>query len=479
VAAARPDDFMTDDATYAKLLERLAPANQQHVLRYWDALSAAQRQRLAQQTEALDLDLIARLYAQRDAVEDYHALAARAEGPPAFRVGVEDAAISRSAARQHGAEAIAAGKVGAVLVAGGQGSRLGFEHPKGMFPIGPVSGHSLFQMLLEKLAATRQRYAAAIPLYVMTSDATHDETVAYLTEHAFFGLPAEEVHFFQQGNLPAVDAETGALLLEARDSLALSPDGHGGMLAAMARSGALDDVRRRRLEQLFYFQVDNPLIKMCDPLFIGYHRASGSEMSTQVVAKAAAEDRVGNVVSIDGQVRIIEYSDLPAESASQRNADGSLRLWAGSIAVHVFDTAFLFRMAADPEGTPYHIARKAVPCLDADENRVRPGGNEKNAIKFERFIFDLLPAARRSIVMEVDAAQAFAPVKNADGAAKDSPQSVKRQMVALYRRWLTAAGAEVADGVDVEIRPGFALDAKEVAARLQLPCHLKTATLFE
>jgi UDP-N-acetylglucosamine/UDP-N-acetylgalactosamine diphosphorylase len=251
------------------------------------------------------------------------------------------------------------------------------------------------------------------------------------------------------------------------------------MLAAMARSGALDDVRRRRLEQLFYFQVDNPLIKMCDPLFIGYHRASGSEMSTQVVAKAAAEDRVGNVVSIDGQVRIIEYSDLPAESASQRNADGSLRLWAGSIAVHVFDTAFLFRMAADPEGTPYHIARKAVPCLDADENRVRPGGNEKNAIKFERFIFDLLPAARRSIVMEVDAAQAFAPVKNADGAAKDSPQSVKRQMVALYRRWLTAAGAEVADGVDVEIRPGFALDAKEVAARLQLPCHLKTATLFE
>lgn len=470
---------MHGDATYRRLLDKLTPANQQHVLRYWGELSAEQQQRLAAQIDALDLDLVARLFAQRNAVEDYHALAARAEPPPAFRVGRDDASAPRAAARNRGTQAIAAGKVGAILVAGGQGSRLGFEHPKGMFPIGPVSGHTLFQILLEKLAATRRRYGAAIPLYVMTSDATHEETVAYLDGNDFFGLPKADVRFFQQGNLPAVDAETGELLLEARDSLALSPDGHGGMLAALDMSGALDDIRGRGLKQLFYFQVDNPLVVMCDPAFIGYHLESGSEMSTQVVAKTAAEDRVGNVVSIDGQVRIIEYSDLPAESAAQTNADGSLRLWAGSVAVHVFDVAFLARMAASPEGTPHHVARKAVACLDAAGNRVVPSGEAKNAIKFERFIFDLLPAARRSIVMEVDAAEAFAPVKNADGAAKDTPASVKRQMVALHRRWLQAAGAEVAANADVEIRPGFALDAEEVAARLALPCRVETSRLFE
>ncbi len=467
------------DAIYTRLLERLTPAKQQHLLRYWNDLSAVQRQRLSEQIDSVDLELVARLFAQRDASEDYRALAARADAPPAFRVGVDSGPISRTAAAERGTEAIAQGKVGAVLVAGGQGSRLGFEHPKGMFPIGPVSGHSLFQILLEKLAATRRRYGAAIPLYVMTSDATHRETVAYLTEHRFFGLPADDVRFFQQGNLPAVDAETGELLLADRGSLALSPDGHGGMLAALDKSGSLADIHRRGLEQLFYFQVDNPLVVMCDREFIGYHVLSGAEMSTQVVAKTAPEDRVGNVVSVDDQVRIIEYSDLPIENAVQTNADGSLRLWAGSVAVHVFDVAFLARTANSPDGTPYHVARKAVPSLDAAGEFVSPAADDKNAIKFERFIFDLLPAARRSIVMEVDAAEAFGPVKNATGAAKDTPESVERQMVALHRRWLEAAGAKVDDAVAVEIRPGFALDAAEVAARLALPCRVRTATLFE
>ncbi|MEX2187184.1 MAG: UDPGP type 1 family protein [Pirellulales bacterium] len=468
-----------DAATYTRLLQRLASGDQRHVLRFWDELSAAQRQRLAAQVDALDLELVARLFSDRDAVEDYGALAARANGPPAFRVGRNDGPISRTAARKRGASAIAEGKVGAVLVAGGQGSRLGFEHPKGMFPIGPVSDHSLFQILLEKLAATRRRHGATIPLYVMTSDATHDETVAYLTERRFFGLPAEDVRFFQQGNLPAVDAETGKLLLADHDSLALSPDGHGGMLAALEKSGALAEMQRRGLERLFYFQVDNPLVVMCDREFLGYHVLSGSEMSTQVVAKTAPDDRVGNVVSVDDQVRIIEYSDLPLEYAAARNADGALRLWAGSVAVHVFDVAFLARMADSPVGTPYHVARKAVACLDAAGNLISPRGDEKNAIKFERFIFDLLPAARRSIVMEVDAALAFAPVKNATGAAKDTPESVKRQMVAVHRRWLESAGAEIDGEADVEVRPGFALDAADVAARLTLPCRVKTATLFE
>lgn len=471
--------MMPNDATYERLHARLAAAKQEHVLRFWHALSTSERMRLAAQVEQVDPALVAQLYAKRDAAQDFRALAARAEGPPAFRLGDDRPVISREAAQRRGAEALAAGKVGAILVAGGQGSRLGFEHAKGMFPIGPVSGHSLFQILFEKLLATRRRYGAAIPLYVMTSDATHDETAAYLAEHDYFGLPAADVRLFKQGNLPAVDAATGQLLLEQRGSLALSPDGHGGMLQALVASGSLADMQARGLAQLFYFQVDNPLVVMCDPTFIGYHLASGSEMSTQVVAKTAPDDRVGNVVSIDGKVQIIEYSDLPSECAARRNADGALALWAGSIAVHVFDTAFLARVAGTPEGLPYHVARKAAAYIDAEGNRVEPQGDEKNAIKFERFIFDLLPAARKSIVMEVDVAEAFAPVKNADGPAKDSPTTVKRQMVALHRRWLEAAGASVAADADVEIRPTFALDAEEAARRVSLPLEVQTATLFE
>jgi UDP-N-acetylglucosamine/UDP-N-acetylgalactosamine diphosphorylase len=313
----------------------------------------------------------------------------------------------------------------------------------------------------------------------MTSEATHDETVAYLGENDFFGLPPADVRFFQQGNLPAVDATTGELLLEDRGSLALSPDGHGGMLAAMESSGALSDMQARGITQLFYFQVDNPLVAMCDPTFLGFHLLGESEMSTQVVAKTSPDDRVGNVVSIDSQVRIIEYSDLPNEYAERRAADGSLRLWAGSIAVHVFDVAFLSRMAGTPDGMPYHVAHKAASYVDAKGTIVSPRANEKNAIKFERFIFDLLPEARRSIVMEVDAAEAFAPVKNADGAAKDTPELVKRQMVALHRAWLESGGAALADGVDVEVRPGYGLDAADVAARLVRPRSVESPTLFE
>ena len=210
-----------------------------------------------------------------------------------------------------GAEALAAGKVAALLVAGGQGTRLGFDHPKGLYRIGPVSQASLFQILMEKMLAAGRRYGVSIPLYLMTSPATHAETLEYLAANGRFGLPEQDLHVFCQGTMPAVDAESGRLLLESPGSLALSPDGHGGMLAALARSGGLDDLAARGIEQLFYFQVDNPLAPVCDAAFLGYHLLAGSELSTLVVAKEFPTERVGNVASVDGRLRIIEYSDLP------------------------------------------------------------------------------------------------------------------------------------------------------------------------
>jgi UDP-N-acetylglucosamine/UDP-N-acetylgalactosamine diphosphorylase len=449
-----------------QLDERLQPHGQNHLLRFWDDLSPAERDVLVQQIEGINFGQIAQLYEQArstGASDSHAASASRAEPPPAIRLAEQQGAAAAEA-RTRGEQALRGNKLGVVLVAGGQGSRLGFDHPKGLFPIGPVSNACLFQILFEKLLAVRRRYAADIPLYLMTSPATHEETLAALGKHRFFGLRAADVFVFCQGTMPAVDAETGRLLLEDKGRLFLSPDGHGGKLRALARSGALDDIRRRGTEQLFYMQVDNPLVEVCDPLFIGYHLAAAAEVSTQVVAKHNPRDRVGNVVSIDGQVQIIEYSDLPDDVAEQRSPDGSLKLWAGNIAVHVFDVAFLERMSGGGGRLPFHFARKKVSCIDDEGKLAEPA--EPNAIKFEQFIFDLLPAARRALVVEVDEHAVFGPVKNASGAERDTPETVRRQMIELYRSWLASAGVVVDEGIAVEISPLFALDAGEVAKKV-------------
>jgi UDP-N-acetylglucosamine/UDP-N-acetylgalactosamine diphosphorylase len=448
----------------AELLTILQRHGQQHLLAFWDALDADAQQSLAGQIAQIDFELVARLYAARGQQAQLHEWIQRAEPPSACYL---DASRNRFTPEQgvaRGEEALKAGQVGAILVAGGQGSRLGFDHPKGMYPIGPVSNYSLFAILIGKLRAVARRSGARIPLYVMTSPSTHQETAAFLAEHDRFGLPEEDLRLFCQGTMPAVDAATGKLLLESPGRLATSPDGHGGMLAAFARSGAMDDARRRGLRQLFYFQVDNPLVDVCGAKYIGYHLLHESEMTTQVVAKRNPLERVGNVVRVGDRLAVIEYSDLPEESARRRNPDGSLAIWAGSIAVHVFDVAFLERAAGQADALPFHLARKKVPCLDAGGKVVQPQG--PNAVKFERFIFDLMPWARNALVVEVDPAWAFAPVKNAPGAATDSPEWVKAQMVALHRQWLLQAGAEVAADVPVEISPLFALDAAELAAKL-------------
>jgi UDP-N-acetylglucosamine/UDP-N-acetylgalactosamine diphosphorylase len=306
-----------------------------------------------------------------------------------------------------------------------------------------------------------------IPLYLMTSPATHEETVTYFAANERFGLPSEDVKIFCQGTMPAVDAASGKLLLADKHELALSPDGHGGTLRGLVTSGCLADMHARSVRHVFYCQVDNPLVTMCDPRFLGYHLLAGSEMSTQVVAKKHSREKVGNVVSLDGKLRILEYSDLnPLEDAivERRAADGSPIFWAGNTASHIFEAAFLERMAASGTALPFHVARKAVPHVNAAGQKVEP--REPNAIKYERFIFDLLPEARQAIVVEIDPALTFAPVKNAPGEAYDSPDTVRAQMIALHASWLREAGCEVVPGVAVEVSPLFAQNAEELAARI-------------
>ncbi len=461
-----------------RLQARLAKFGQEHLLAFWDDLKEEGRRRLAADIDQIDFALVDELFHKGVDKLAIHALAARATSPPAFRLDRSGNRFTAEEARERAVEALRAGQIGVMVVAGGQGSRLGFDYPKGMYRIGPVSDHSLFQIHVEKIVAAGRRYGVRIPLYVMTSPATDAETRRYLAEQDRFGLAEEDLVVFCQGTMPAVDAESGRVLLEETGRVALSPDGHGGMLRAFADGGAMEHARGRGIRHLFYFQVDNPLVEICGPEFLGYHLLSGSELSSQVVAKQDPLERVGNVVQVDGRLHVIEYSDLPDDVAKQRRS-GKLSIWAGSIAVHAIDVEFLARMAGRSNALPFHVARKRVPFVDAEGRRVEPPQDAENAIKFERFIFDLLPSAARAIVVEVDAARNFAPLKNAPGDKKDTPEAVRAQIVALHREWLRAAGAEVAEEVDVEISPLFALDAEELAERVAPGLRLEQPTFLE
>jgi UDP-N-acetylglucosamine/UDP-N-acetylgalactosamine diphosphorylase len=368
---------------------------------------------------------------------------------------------ARTDYRTAGEDLLRQGAVAAVLVAGGQGTRLGFEHPKGMFPYGPLSGKSLFQGFCEQLQALNRRYAVRIPYLVMTSDATHQQTVQYFRERHYFGLRESDVRFCCQSNLPAVDAETGEILLAAPDRVAVSPDGHGGLLTALSRAGLFRWLADAGIEQLYYHQVDNPAAIVCDAQFIGCQIVHQADVSTKVVNKTHAAEKMGLVVSIDGLSQIIEYSDLPPEVAAQTDARGRLQLWAGNTAMHLFRREFLESLSQRPHGLPLHQAFKTVPYWHPAHGAVQPAS--PNAWKFERFIFDVLPEAKTSLVVETNRAREFQPIKNRDGA--DSPATASAALQALYREWIRAAGGLIGDDVPVEIGPLVAMGPEDLRSR--------------
>jgi UDP-N-acetylglucosamine/UDP-N-acetylgalactosamine diphosphorylase len=459
------------------LRDHLARFDQAHVLQFWDQLDPLKQQALALQVEQLDLGLIQALYrnASGDSPAkggpDWELLARRAEPPHAVRMADWRAGIGSSLgmtsteARQRGIEALRAGKVGVLLVAGGQGTRLDFELPKSLYPIGPISQATLLQIHVEKVRAASHRYGVPIPVYLMTSPATHEATVRFLQEHDRLGLAESQLFVFCQGSMPAVDARTGRLLMSDVGEVFMSPDGHGGTVVALAASGATEQMRKLGIEELFYLQVDNPLAPIADPELIGAHLLASSEMTSLAIAKSGPYERLGNFMMLDGRLQIIEYSDFPSDVAERRDDLGELVFWAGSVAIHVFQVEFLRRSLSRTDSLPFHIAHKKVSHVDACGGWVTP--EEANALKFERFIFDLLPQAERPIVVEYAEQESFAPLKNAPGAEKDTPEYVRRMLLAQHGRWLKAAGAIVGENVDVEISPLFALDAQGVAERIE------------
>lgn len=447
------------------LKDTLENHNQTHLLNWWEELNEPQQISFLDQLNSIDWDEIKSLLEKVDLdnTEDQTARAKKAV-PPETLVGLDDPIWSdqnKDDLYDRGETLLNNGKVGAIVVAGGQGSRLGFEHAKGLYPIGPISKATLFDFLCGQVAALTKRYQVDIPYYIMTSDATHEEVTQAFQEHDWFGLSPNQVMFFKQGHMPAVDAESGKLLLADKDSLALSPDGHGGMVSALDKQGVLRDMEARGLEVIYYHQVDNPCVKICDPEFLGLHRQMESEMSTKVVRKVAPEEKMGLLVDIDSKTQIIEYSDFPEDLAAETSADGKLKFWAGNTACHAFSFQFLKALASSSSALPFHKAYKKVPHID--ETGVSHSPESPNAYKFEKFIFDALPEAKVALVVETSREREFNPVKNAEGS--DSPETCQAALQKIWRSWLSAANVEIDAGVTVEIQPSFALDECNVIAR--------------
>ncbi len=459
---------------HAALRDRLESIGQGHVYRFYDSLDDAGKQKLDAQVASLDLDALPRL------VEGYVINKPKVQLPsdiqpvkPYPRTSSEELYAK---AQARGEELLKQGKVAAFLVAGGQGTRLGYDGPKGEYPVTPIKNKPLFQVFAEQLLAHGQAAGKCVPWYIMTSDINDAPTQAYFKKHSYFGYDPKHVRFFQQGMMPAFGLD-GKLLLSAKDSLALSPDGHGGSLRALRRSGALDDMKSRGVEHLSYFQVDNPIVHTLDPLFIGLHDLTGSEMSSKTIGKAHALEKVGNFCIGDGKLQVIEYSDLPEALATRENPDGTRAFDAGSIAIHALRVSFIDRLTAPGSDLKliWHRADKKVPFVDDAGNPVKP--DAINAVKLEQFVFDAISLGHNPIVYTTDRAEEFSPVKNADGA--DSPATSRRDQSRRFARWLEAAGLPIPKKPDgepdctIEISPLFAVSEAQLKTKALVVKEIK------
>ncbi|MFP4057246.1 MAG: UTP--glucose-1-phosphate uridylyltransferase [Candidatus Brocadiia bacterium] len=452
---------------YEELRSVAEEHGQGHIFQWWEELDDAEAEGLLAQVAEIDFDLLDRLIEEHVRNPQEVRLGELEPAQPIPLPCTEEEREARRRAVAKGQEALRAGRVAALVVAGGQGTRLGYDGPKGTFPAGPVTGKPLFQLHAEKIRAASRRYGVRIPWYIMTSEANDAATRSFFDEHRCFGLDGDDVVFFRQGTMPAVDLE-GKLLMAGKGRIATSPNGHGGTLAALRDTGALDDLRRRGIDVISYSQVDNPLIRIIDPAFIGHHLDSGSEFSSKSLPKRDAEEGLGVFCYVDGQLRVVEYSDLPEECKYATEPDGSLRFSAGNIAIHILAPDLVERLTEEGASLPYHRALKKVPHVDAQGRSLEP--DEPNGVKFEMFIFDALPHATNPLVMTVRREEEFAPIKRAEG--EDSPHTARQAQVDLFGRWLEQAGVAVPRDQEgnvagsVEISPLVARDAEELRQRL-------------
>lgn len=391
--------------------EILRQHGQEQVLKAFETLDEAGQKKLAAQVEKVDWKLL-------DMIQNKEETQERGKLEPLSALEVSEIDKQKEKFEAIGLDAIRAGKVGAVLLAGGQGTRLGFDKPKGMFRIGIDKDVYIFERLVRNLMDVTDKAGVYVPLYVMTSDKNNDDTVAFFKEKNYFGYPEEYVKFFIQEMAPSVDFE-GKLYMEEKDSLSLSPNGNGGWFTSMDKTGILKDVHARGIEWLNVFAVDNVLQRIADPVFVGATIDSGCVSGSKVVRKADANERVGVLCLEDGKPSIVEYYEMTDEMITLKNEKGELAYNFGVILNYLFRVDKLEEIMNTT--MPTHVVEKKIPYIDAEGNLVKP--ETPNGYKFELLVLDMIHLLDNCLSYEVVRNKEFAPVKNKTGV--DSVDSAR------------------------------------------------------
>lgn len=453
------------------IFDKLKKYKQEHVLKFIDELNPTQRCQLLHQLEQIDFDDLDNLIKEYVKKQPDINIPKDLTPAPFFPIKPKDKAQEKlyARAKAKGEALLKEGKVAALTVAGGQGTRLGFDAPKGTYPITPIKNKSLFQYFAESLLRAGVKYDHKITWYIMTSQLNNESTQKFFEKNNYFGLDPENVIFFVQGTMPAIDYD-GKLLLADKDSLALAPDGHGGTLLALRRSGCLDRMKHDKIKYISYFQVDNPLVSVVNPLFIGLHDLEESDMSAIMLAKTGPFEKLGNFCISEGKLMIIEYSDLPIELAEARNSDNSLKFIAGSPAIHVISREFVDGLTRHGRlELPWHRADKKIPFINDEGETVTP--DIPNGVKLESFIFDALQLAEKTMLLEAAREEEFAPTKNKTGV--DSVESCREMLIERDAKRLERVGVKVPrdengkTAVKIEISPLAVIDDEDARSYCQ------------
>ncbi len=397
--------------TLEQAKEKLAKYGQEHVLQYYEELTEGERQALLDQIEATDMSILEACSHREDLVK-------KGVITPLAAMQLSEIEANRESFTETGLAAIRAGKVGAVLLAGGMGTRLGSEDPKGMYNIGLTRDLYIFECLIRNLMDVVRQADTWIHLFVMTSDKNHESTTRFLKEKDFFGYRPEYVHFFQQEMAAAVDYQ-GRIYLEEKGKMATSPNGNGGWFVSMKNSGLLDVVHREGIEWLNVFAVDNVLQRIADPCFVGATIRKECAVGAKVVKKNAPDEKVGVMCLEDGRPSIVEYYELTDELMNARDENGDPAYYFGVILNYLFRVPDLERLAAG--NLPLHIVEKKIPHLDGEGRPVKP--EEPNGYKFENLVLDMIHQMDSCLPYEVVRNREFAPIKNKTGV--DSVESAR------------------------------------------------------